>query len=180
MRHCLNPTLYLNKCSSSACMCAFIFESPCERQPALLSSAVPVNLPLWDLGHKLNPSSTHAGRLHITGLSLPSYQAVSSEKEKIAYSAQISDVTFHLPLFPPGATVASRCLLREWMGVRLHISLIVSLAVTVESANSLDQRLIAHPGAQPFKIKAKALKRNGALGDKLFTAVFYVHVLGCV
>lgn len=94
------------------------------------------------------------------------------ERKKIAYSAQISDVTFHLPLFPPGATVASRCLLQEWMGVRLHISLIVSLAVTVESANSLDQRLIAHPGARPFKIKAKALKRHGALGDKLLTAVF--------
>lgn len=177
MRHCLNPTLYLNKCSSSACVCALI--SPCERQPALLSSAVPVNLPLWDLGRKSSPSSTHAGRLHITGLSRltkPSHP----RKKKIAYSAQISDVTFHLPLFPPGATVASRCLLQEWMGVRLHISLIVSLAVTVESANSLDQRLIAHPGARPFKIKAKALKRNGALGDKLFTAVFYVHVLGCV
>lgn len=66
------------------------------------------------------------------------------------------------------------------MGVRLHISRIVSLAVTVESANSLDEPLIAHPGVRPFKIKAEALKRNGELGDKLFTAVFYVHILGCV
>lgn len=56
----------------------------------------------------------------------------------------------------------------------------MSLAVTVESANSLDEPLIAHPGVRPFKIKAEALKRNGELGDKLFTAVFYVHVLGCV
>lgn len=106
-------------------------------------------------------SSLTCLHLHIVAYySLPPHRAVSSqEKKKSQLSSMMSP--FMCPSYPQKAPQL-RCASQgngRVSGYTSHWLWAAGLAVTVESANSVNQQLIIHPGNGSSKQKAKALKR---------------------
>lgn len=123
----LESTLYSNKLSSSVRSSLSNINTTVRVRVWLLyfpelSSLICLRVTQWEVKPFI---STLCRLLHITGLIVCRLTEPSHPQKKKKKLSQLSDVTFHLSFFPQGTTAAGR-VFGEWMGVALHISLIVS------------------------------------------------------